>query len=84
MIAGSEFSSIIPLNDNEDKLYIQNNDVIAARLSGTNLKKFKQHLNKPFELSFFPSIPKEEVKVKIAGYIWDLIRENNKELISGY
>ena len=82
VIAGSDFSSIVPLNDNEDKLYLQNNDVIAARLSGTNLKKFKQFLNKPLELSLFPSIPKVKIEVKIAGYIWDLIRENNKELIS--
>ncbi|MDR3666860.1 MAG: hypothetical protein P4L35_08465, partial [Ignavibacteriaceae bacterium] len=54
---------------------------IAARLSGANLKKFKHHLNKPLEISFFPALPKEEVNIKIAGFIWDLIRENNAELI---
>jgi UDP-N-acetylglucosamine diphosphorylase/glucosamine-1-phosphate N-acetyltransferase len=82
VIAGKNFASIIRLDDNVDKLYLKNNILIAARLSGSNLKKFKQHLNKPLELSFFPPLQKEEVDVKTAGYIWDLIRENNNELIS--
>jgi UDP-N-acetylglucosamine diphosphorylase/glucosamine-1-phosphate N-acetyltransferase len=82
VIAGKDFASIIPLNDTLDKLYLNNNILIAARLSGNNLKKFKQHLNKPLELSLFPSVQKEEVNVKTTSYIWDLIRENNKELIS--
>jgi UDP-N-acetylglucosamine diphosphorylase/glucosamine-1-phosphate N-acetyltransferase len=82
VIAGKNLADIIPSNDNSDKLYLKKNEVIAARLSGSNLKKFKQHLNKPFELSLFPAVPKEEVEVKTAGYIWDLIRENSTELIA--
>ena len=82
VIAGKNLAKIIPLDDNVDKLYLNKNEVIAARLSGSNLKKFKQHLDKPLELSLFPAVPKEEVDVKTAGYIWDLIRENNSELIS--
>ena len=82
IIAGKDLAEIIPLNDNVDKVYLKDNILIAARLSGSNLKKFKQHLDKPLELSFFPSVPKEEVVVKTAGYIWDLIRENSSELIS--
>lgn len=81
IIAGMNLAQIIPLNDTVDKLYLNNNDLIAARLSGANLKKFKHHLNKPLEISFFPALPKEEVNIKIAGFIWDLIRENNAELI---
>jgi UDP-N-acetylglucosamine diphosphorylase/glucosamine-1-phosphate N-acetyltransferase len=82
VIAGMNLSSVIPLNDNADKLYLNNNDLVAARLSGNNLKKFKQNLNIPFELPLFPTVPKEDVDVKTAGFIWDLIRENNAELIS--
>jgi UDP-N-acetylglucosamine diphosphorylase / glucose-1-phosphate thymidylyltransferase / UDP-N-acetylgalactosamine diphosphorylase / glucosamine-1-phosphate N-acetyltransferase / galactosamine-1-phosphate N-acetyltransferase len=81
VIAGKDLANIIPLNDNIDKLYLKKNDLIAARLSGNNLKKFKQHLNKPLELSLFPALQKEEVEVKTAGYIWDLIRENGSEII---
>jgi UDP-N-acetylglucosamine diphosphorylase/glucosamine-1-phosphate N-acetyltransferase len=82
VIAGKDLPKIIPLNDNVDKLYLKENVLIAARLSGSNLKKFKQHLNKPLEISLFPALPKEEVDIKIAAYIWDLIKENSKELIS--
>src|ERR1017187_5554806 len=82
VIAGTDLAKIIPLDDNVDKLYLKKNDLIAARLSGSNLKKFKQHLNKPLDLSLFPALPKVEVEIKIAGFIWDLIRENNAELIS--
>ena len=81
VIADKDLAKIIPLNDNVDKLYLKENVLIAARLSDNNLKKFKQHLNKPLELSLFPALPKEEVDVKIANYIWDLIRENSNELI---
>jgi UDP-N-acetylglucosamine diphosphorylase/glucosamine-1-phosphate N-acetyltransferase len=82
IIAGRDLAEIIPLNDNVDKVYLKDNVLIAARLSGSNLKKFYQHLNKPLELSLFPTLPKEEVDVKIAAYIWDLIRENSNELIA--
>src|ERR1035437_7942281 len=82
VIAGKDLAKIIPLNDNADKLYLKKDEVVAARLSGSNLKKFKQHLDKPLELSLFPVVPKEEVEVKTAVYIWDLIRENSTELIS--
>ena len=47
IIAGKDLAEIIPLNDNVDKVYLKDNVLIAARLSGSNLKKFKQHLNKP-------------------------------------
>jgi len=82
VLAGKDFASIIPIEDNVDKLYLKNDVLIAARLSGINLKKFKKHLNEPIELSISPSIPKEEVNVKTVSYIWDLIRENSSELIS--
>ena len=82
VIAGQDLAEIIPLNDDVDKLYMKENVVIAARLSGNHLRKFKQNLNQPIEISLFPALPKEEVEVKIASYIWDLIRENSDELIS--
>ena len=82
VIAGLDLPSIIPLDDNVDKLYLKNDILIAARLSGSNLKKFTQHLNKQIELSFFPSLPKQEVNVKTISFVWDLIKENNNELIA--
>jgi UDP-N-acetylglucosamine diphosphorylase / glucose-1-phosphate thymidylyltransferase / UDP-N-acetylgalactosamine diphosphorylase / glucosamine-1-phosphate N-acetyltransferase / galactosamine-1-phosphate N-acetyltransferase len=82
VISGMDLSSIIPLDDNVDKLYLKNEILVAARLSGNNLKKFTQHLNKQIDISFFPALPKEEVNVKTISYIWDLIKENNNELIA--
>lgn len=44
VIAGKDLAKIIPPNDILDKLYIKGDVVIAARLSGNNLKNFKRIL----------------------------------------
>jgi UDP-N-acetylglucosamine diphosphorylase/glucosamine-1-phosphate N-acetyltransferase len=82
VIAPRNLASLIPLADKSDRLYTKGDTVVAARLSGINLREFKLKASFPVDPSSFPNLHKEEVDVKIASYVWDLIRENNAELIS--
>ncbi len=81
IIADKNLASIIPLKDS-DKLYLKDDMVVAARLSGSNLKEFKNHLTHLPDLASFPSIRKEKVEVRTIKFMWDIIREHNTELIS--
>jgi UDP-N-acetylglucosamine diphosphorylase/glucosamine-1-phosphate N-acetyltransferase len=81
VIADNNFASVIPLNDS-DKIYIKDEIVIAARLSGNNLREFKRHLNTLPDSSLFPSIRKEKVEVRVVKFIWDIFKEHNAELIT--
>jgi UDP-N-acetylglucosamine diphosphorylase/glucosamine-1-phosphate N-acetyltransferase len=81
VIADKKLASLIPLNDS-DKLYFKDEMIVAARLSGNNLKEFKSHLSTLPELVLFPALRKESVDVRTVNYIWDIIREHNAELIA--
>jgi len=81
VIADINLASIIPLNGS-DKVYFKDDIVVAAHLSGSNLREFKRNLPELLDASLFPSLPKENVDVRIVNFIWDIIREHNKELVS--
>ncbi len=83
IIASKDLSNIIPLN-NSDKLYLNGDRIIAAHVSGKNLKELKSRLNVPIDKRLFSGLPVELVEVKTAQYIWDLIYQNGKELISDF
>ncbi|NWF50199.1 MAG: GlmU family protein [Ignavibacteriaceae bacterium] len=63
-----------------DKLFINGDVVIAARISGNNLNKIKSNLPDTFKQEDFAGIPVENTEVKAARFIWDLIKYNGKEI----
>lgn len=77
------FSRSIPL-DGPDKVYLHGDTVVAARVSGEKLEDLKKSLNDVFSLGDFSGLPTEDVAVKMVNYPWDLIRNNETELISDY
>ncbi len=83
IIASKDLSSLIPLNGS-DKIYLNDDRIIAAHVSGKNLKELKKRLNEPLDVNLLSGLPVEKVEVKIARYIWDLINHNGSELVSDF
>ncbi len=86
-IAPPSMSKIIPLKGSEDKIYVNGENIIAARVSGRRLTQLKKKLNKPISKKTFQDLPTgrqafpvESVDIKSANYIWDLINNNEEQM----
>lgn len=76
IIAPSNLSEILPLIETEDKVYVNEETVVAAYLSGERLKKRKSFLNDLFSITDFEGVPIKIIDIKCAKYIWDLMNLN--------
>ena len=83
ILAPVNLAGIIPL-EGSDKIYKCNDIVIAARLSGKNLEAVRGRLNDVLNFSDFNKLPVETVKVPVIDYIWNLIYNNEKELVNDF
>ena len=83
VLAPKNLAEIIPL-EGEDKLYTNGETIIAARLSGKKLDEVKNNLYDLLTESNFDGLPIEKVEVNCVDYIWDLISNNGKELLSDF
>jgi UDP-N-acetylglucosamine diphosphorylase / glucose-1-phosphate thymidylyltransferase / UDP-N-acetylgalactosamine diphosphorylase / glucosamine-1-phosphate N-acetyltransferase / galactosamine-1-phosphate N-acetyltransferase len=79
-IVDSEFVKKIPVKGDEDVVYINDDNVIAARVGGSTLKALKKHLHGNFSLSDFDGLKRETIDVKMVRYPWDLIKYNGDQL----
>ncbi len=83
ILAPINLAEIIPLKG-EDKVYKSGDVLIAARISGKNLETTKSKLKDLLNISDFDNLPVETIEIQVINYIWDLIYNNKKELISDY
>jgi UDP-N-acetylglucosamine diphosphorylase/glucosamine-1-phosphate N-acetyltransferase len=83
VVADSDFGSKIPLQG-EDKIYVKGKTIIAARITGEKLEKFKHHLMDTIPASAFDGLEKEEVDVNYVHYPWELIQNNGNEIVEDY
>ena len=58
--------------------------IVAAHVSGEKLKEIKNHLHELLSEANFSGLPIEKVEIKSIEYIWNLIINNGKELVSDY
>lgn len=84
VIADENLSKIIPLEDSSNKLYMNDNNIIAVRLSGDKLKRFKPLINSVFIPEFFYDLKIVTVEVPTVNYLWDLINQNGAQMRSDY
>uniref|UniRef100_A0A7V2ZHD6 Transferase n=1 Tax=Ignavibacterium album TaxID=591197 RepID=A0A7V2ZHD6_9BACT len=80
IIAPKNLSEILPLIETEDKVFVNEETVVAAYLSGERLKKRKSFLNDLFSTSDFEGLPLKIIDIKCAGYIWDLMNINGSQI----
>lgn len=83
VIADDDFSKKIPLNG-KDKVFVNGDDIVAARVSGKHLEVLKRNIIDVFTNSDFDGLPTEEVDVNMIEYPWNLIDNNGQELRNDY
>lgn len=84
VIAPPDIASTIKIDVPGDRLYLNGETIIAAKVSGNKLESVKEGLDDLLTLSNFDGIPVEQVEVKYATYIWDLIHANPKEISNDF
>jgi UDP-N-acetylglucosamine diphosphorylase/glucosamine-1-phosphate N-acetyltransferase len=77
VIFNADLAAKIPV-EGADKIYKCGEEVVAARLSGDNLKAMKW--DTPIEAASFPKLDEEAVEAKVVVYPWDLVHENAGEI----
>lgn len=66
----------------DDCVLKNGNNLIAIKLSGSNLLKIKNNVPDTFNSESFMELPSENVQVKTYNYLWDLIGKNGSEIIN--
>ncbi|MFA6468697.1 MAG: GlmU family protein [Bacteroidota bacterium] len=84
VIVDEQFITAIDMKRKQDVVYVMDDFVVAARLSGPRLNMLKSQLGETISLSNFDGIPVEQVEVKMIGYSWDLIRRNGDQIRNDY
>ncbi len=84
ILAPENLAEIIPLDDDNDKVYTNGENLIAARVSGKKLQEINDNMYDLFSESNFDSLPVEKVDIKCINYIWDLVGNNGSELLKDY
>lgn len=75
VLAHRELPEQVPLRGG-DCLYLQGEEVVAARLSGLALREFQADLSQPLTRERFQVKRTEEVEVELVRYPWDLVHRN--------
>lgn len=79
-IVDEKFTKQIPATGTSDIVYVHDDKVVAARVSGQKLRTLKSHLNGIFSLSDFDGLHVQQVDVTMIAYPWELIRHNGAQL----
>jgi UDP-N-acetylglucosamine diphosphorylase/glucosamine-1-phosphate N-acetyltransferase len=84
LIAPENLSEILPLLPAEDKVFVNEETVIASYLSGTHLLHKINYLKDLFSVSDFNGLPIKILDLKCANYLWDLINHNGKQITEDF
>jgi len=81
LVAPENLNEILPLIPSEDKIFVNDETVVAAYLSGENLQHKIGHIKDLFSVSDFNDLPGKIINIKCANYLWDLINHNGKQIV---
>jgi len=84
VINSNNISELLPLSSSEDKVFVNEDTVVAAYLSGENLKHKSAHIKDLFSVSDFDGLPIKILDLKCANYLWDLIYSNGEQIASDF
>jgi UDP-N-acetylglucosamine diphosphorylase / glucose-1-phosphate thymidylyltransferase / UDP-N-acetylgalactosamine diphosphorylase / glucosamine-1-phosphate N-acetyltransferase / galactosamine-1-phosphate N-acetyltransferase len=79
VLADAQFAAQVPLQG-DDALYADGETIVAARVSGRNLERFKSRLTDLYDFPDFEGLVRKEVKVTMIRYPWDLVGNNGAQL----
>lgn len=80
ILADDDFLNKVDLNNPNDILFVNGDQIVAAKVSGSKLHDLKNTLHDLFTLSDFDGLFKKQVDVKLINYPWDLINNNAEQI----
>jgi UDP-N-acetylglucosamine diphosphorylase/glucosamine-1-phosphate N-acetyltransferase len=84
IIAPENLSELLPLRTAEDKVFVNEETVIAAYLSGAHLQNKINYLKDLFSVSDFNGLPIKILDLKCTNYLWDLINYNGNQIVDDF
>jgi UDP-N-acetylglucosamine diphosphorylase/glucosamine-1-phosphate N-acetyltransferase len=84
IVAPSNLNKILSVKSKDEKVYISNGVIVAAKVSKNRIKKMSLDRMELIETKLFNELPTEEVDVVCAEYLWDLVYLNGKEIQNDY
>ncbi len=83
-IVDEQFAKAVPADGAVDTVYIHDGEVVAARLSGENLRRVAALNREVYSIADFDGVAKKEVNVAFVRYSFDLIKQNGAQLRADY
>jgi UDP-N-acetylglucosamine diphosphorylase / glucose-1-phosphate thymidylyltransferase / UDP-N-acetylgalactosamine diphosphorylase / glucosamine-1-phosphate N-acetyltransferase / galactosamine-1-phosphate N-acetyltransferase len=83
VLAPEKLSEIIPL-EGEDKIYMNSETIVAARVSGKKLEEIKLNMHDCLTEGDFDGLPVEKVDVRTMNFVHELMSANGEELIKDF
>jgi len=80
IIAPSNLKSILSAKSNEEKVFISNGIVVAARISAKRINELSLDNSDIVDTKLFSNLPSVEVDIPVSNYLWDLVYLNGKEI----
>jgi UDP-N-acetylglucosamine diphosphorylase/glucosamine-1-phosphate N-acetyltransferase len=84
ILAPENMSEIISPKETENKIYLNGDKIVAARVSGKKLEHVKKILHNTISKKTFHGLPVEQVDILCVSYVWDLINNTSSEIIKDY
>ena len=84
IIAPPNLKNILKVKSNEEKVFLSKGIVVAAKVSGKRIKELSLDKVEIIDTELFKNLPVEEVEINCAGYLWDLVYSNGKEIQNDY
>ena len=84
VLADQTLGKKIPLTAKQDVVYISNDQLIAAYVSGKNIERIKNNLSFQLSLSDFEGLPKVEIDLETVTYPWNLIQKNGAQIVKDF
>ncbi len=84
VIVDKTFAKNIPLKGTGDVVYVKGDHVVAARVSGINLRRLRNRMGELLSLSHFDGISRVEVEAEMVSYPWEVVQKNGEEIAKDY
>ena len=80
IVAPSKLKNILKVKSNQQKVFVSNGIIIAAKLPWNKIKELELDKAEVIDTKLFSNLLTEEVDVECANYLWDLVYLNGKEI----
>ena len=80
ILAPLNLKIILKLKSNEEIVFVSKGIVVAAKLSWKRIEELELAKAEVIDTKLFSNLPIQEVDIPVAGYLWDLVYLNGKEI----